>query len=1062
MIVSPEEERLYLRKVDRRLRELKERVYADLTPIEDIRIRLTRRCEPAAEAVKAPGFRKVRVGRRWGNPWQTAWFLFTFTVPKKLTGRPVLALLEPGGEAVAFLDGQPLHGLDANRSEILLPQGVVPRGRPLTLAVEAGANDAFGRFREPRVLSRADLATVIPEMRAYWYDASVLVELAKELPADSTRRAQIIEVVNQSVDVFDYDEHDPETLAVLAAQAWKVLEPVLRRPSSASEQHFVMQGHAHIDVAWLWPLWETVRKCARTFSTVDALMDEFPDYVFGQSQAQLYAYTKEHYPELYERIRRRIAEGRWEVTGGTWVEMDCNIPSGESLIRQAIYGRRFFREEFGVEPEIAWLPDVFGYPACLPQIFMKSGLRYFLTQKMSWNQFDRIPYNTFRWRGIDGTEILTHFPPTNTYNGRLTPQQMLEGARNFSQKGICREQLYLFGFGDGGGGPTRQMLEYAKRTKSLEGLPSSEQGRAHGFFARATEECQRLPVWDDELYGEFHRGTYTTQARTKRNNRKAELLYREAELWSAVATNLRVWPGRSRPAGAQEHAGRPGWSFPTTEMRRGWELILLNQFHDVLPGSSIAEVYKDSARQYEEVLAIGERSRCGALTALAKHVDTGELERPFAVFNSLSWARTGVVSIDAPRGRGPYEVVTSAGEAVPTQLVRTGRKRQLLFQAPDVPSMGYATFDVRRGTSQMAGASDLRVSTRKLENGSLRVRLNGAGHITSIYDKRARREVLSPGARGNQLQLFEDKPVANDGWDVDLFYEDKPPRILKATSVRVTAKGPEKASLRMTYGTRAGSAVVQEVALYAGQAMVVFNTQVDWHETDKMLKAAFPVAVRSRRATYEIQFGHVDRPTHRTTSWDRAKFEVPAHRWADLSEGGYGVALVNDCKYGYDIKDSCMRLTLLRAPTSPDPTADRGQHEFAYALYPHQARGLSPLPGQTGVVRRGYEFNVPLAAKALPTGAGKLGPSYSFFSLSVDHVVLDTVKPAEDGEGIILRLYEAHGGRGPVRLDFGLEVREVRECDCLERSVRSVEIRGNGFTFDVTPFEIKTFRLLFG
>lgn len=1039
MIGSPQEENLYLRKIDRRLRELKQRIYTDVRPVERIRMRLIRRCESVAEAVKGKGFRKVRIGRRWGGPWQTAWFLFTFTVPKGWAGKPVVALLEPGGEAVAFLDGEPLQGLDSNRNEIVLPESVVGSGRRITLAVEAGANDAFGRFQEPRALKRADIAIVVPEMRAYCYDAVVLIDLAKELPADSTRRAHIIEAVNESVDVFDYDERDPKALAVLAARARKVLEPVLERPSSASEQHFVMQGHAHIDVAWLWPLWETVRKCARTFSTVDKYMDEFPDYVFGQSQAQLYAYTKERYPGLYERIRERIAEGRWEVTGATWVEMDCQIPSGESLIRQVMFGRRFFKEEFGVEPEIAWLPDVFGYPACLPQIFIKSGLNCFLTQKMSWNQFNRIPYNTFRWRGIDGSEILTHFPPTETYNGRLTPAQMLAGARNFAQKGVCREQLYLFGFGDGGGGPTKQMLQYARRVKSLEGLPSSQQGKAHDFFARALSDWDKLPVWDDELYNEFHRGTYTTQAHTKRSNRKSEFLYRDAELWGALAENL-------------------GWSYPREEMTRGWELILLNQFHDVLPGSSINEVYRDSARQFVEVMDMGERTRTGALTELTKGISASGLEHPIAVFNSLSWARTGPVVIDAPRGGRPWTVTTADGKPLATQAVRGGRRSRLLFQAPDVPSAGYATFDVRGTTSRAAVASDLQVGKRKLENERLRVRLNAAGQITSIYDKRAGREVLAEDGMGNQLQLFEDKPVTTDAWDIDIFYADKAPVVLKASSVTVTAQGPVKASLEMTYETRAGSRIVQEVALYAGEPMLVFKTRVDWHETDKMLKAAFPVAVHSRRATYEIQFGHIDRPTHWSTSWDKAKFEVPAHRWADLSEAGYGVALLNDCKYGYDIKSNVMRLTLLRAPTTPDPEADRGEHEFAYALYPHTGDLR-----QAQVVRAGYELNVPLTSARLPAdGKGGLGPSHSFFSLDCGDVILETVKPAEDGKGMVVRVYEAQGGRGSVTLRFGFDAREVSECDCLERPIGRVAVKGDAITFDVRPFEIKTFRILRG
>ncbi|MCK4298680.1 MAG: alpha-mannosidase, partial [Planctomycetes bacterium] len=443
-------------------------------------------------------------------------------------------------------------------------------------------------------------------------------------------------------------------------------------------------------------------------------------------------------------------------------------------------------------------------------------------------------------------------------------------------------------------------------------------------------------------------------------------------------------------------------------------------------------------------------------TELTRGISASGLERPIVVFNSLSWARTGPVVIDAPRGRRPWTVTTADGKPLATQAVREGRRSRLLFQAPDVPSMGYVTFDVRGTTSRAAVASDLQVGKRKLENERLRVSLNAAGQITSIHDKRAGREVLAEGGMGNQLQLFEDKPVTTDAWDIDIYYLDKAPVVLKASSVTVTAQGPVKASLEMTYETRAGSRIVQEVALYAGEPMLVFNTQVDWHETDKMLKAAFPVAVHSRRATYEIQFGHIDRPTHWSTSWDKAKFEVPAHRWADLSEAGYGVALLNDCKYGYDIKDNVMRLTLLRAPTTPDPEADRGEHEFEYALYPHQGDLQA-----AEVVRRGYEFNVPLLMASVPgDGPGDLPASHSFFSLDSDRVVLDTVKPAEDGKGLVTRLYEAHGGRGVVTLNFGFDVTEGCECDCLERPIGPVAVKGNALTFSVTPFEIKTFRVV--
>ena len=609
-------------------------------------------------------------------------------------------------------------------------------------------------------------------------------------------------------------------------------------------------GHAHLDTAWLWPLRETVRKCARTFATAVSLMDEYPEYRFACSQAVHLAWTKEHYPDLFERIRIKVATGQFEPTGSMWVEPDCNLPGGESLVRQLVYGKRFFLDEFGIETRDAWLPDVFGFTAALPQIFRRAGVEWFLTQKLSWNQYNVMPHHSFQWEGIDGSRVFAHFPPADTYGGNMTVDELRKGVDRFLDHGIASRSLYPFGHGDGGGGPTAEMLEAARRMGDLDGVPPVVIEGPRAFFEAAAGEAADWPVWVGELYLELHRGTYTTHADVKLGNRQGELALREAELWAATLL--------------------PAAEYPGAELEDSWKTLLLHQFHDILPGSGIHWVYEDSARDHAAVLDDATDVVDRAVTALVDTVDTTGHVQPVVVLNATAHDRSGLLEID--------------GEAV--ALV-------------DVPACGYAVHDLASPLPERETPA-LSAGTDHLENERLRLELDGDGLLTSVYDKVAGREALAPGARANLFQLHPDRPNFFDAWDVDRFAFDTVEELTGLDSIEVVESSPLRVALRVTrsFGS---SRVTQRISLATGSSRIDFATEVDWHESHRFLKVAFPVAVHSPRATYEIQFGHLERPTHENTSWDLARFEVSAQQWADLSEGDYGVALLNDCKYGYDV-----------------------------------------------------------------------------------------------------------------------------------------------------------------
>ncbi|HPL26957.1 MAG TPA: alpha-mannosidase [Anaerolineae bacterium] len=1030
-------------KLDRRIRELQAAVYEPRLALADWRFHNGRLDGGAAVDLDDSAWPEIRLGDRWGEAGRYAWFRRRVRIPTEWAGRPVCLFLSLHAyvphvvedalltsESLVYIDGVPVQGIDRHHREVLLTD-CARGGEEFLVAIEAFAGMNPGL----RTFAVADLAGIDRDTEALYFDARAAFEAARLLDENSPAQPALLNALNEAF--LQLEPRQPRGSAWRASltRARDHLRARLAAYDDGAQPSIVAAGHAHIDVAWLWPLSVTRGKAARTFATVLKLMEQYPEYRFTQSQPQLYRFVQEDHPSLYARIAERVRQGRWEPTGGMWVEADTNVPSGESLVRQFLFGKRFFRREFGVDNDILWLPDVFGYSAALPQIMAGCGIRYFSTTKMSWNEVNRFPYDTFWWQGIDGTRLLTHYVTgpggglwSYTYNGDTDPKSLLGAWKHYAQKGLNDELLISFGHGDGGGGPTKEMLESASRMADFPGIPHCRLGTVHEFFQRLEARGAAWPRWSGELYLEFHRGTYTTQARNKRANRKSEFLYHEAEFLAALAHRL----------------GEP---YPHAALNAGWELILLNQFHDILPGSSIAPVYADCAQQYARIRELGQGVRSHALTAIAAAVDVPGPERAVLIYNPLSWARDDVAVVDLGAG-GPYRLLDDAGREAPAQPLGDGR---WLVDVQGVPAYGYASYSIHEGRCD--GATSLRASERELENGFFRLTLNERGEIAGLYDTLRRREVLAPGRVANEWQAFDDRPrTVFDAWDLNHDYEETRYPIEGAASVRVIECGPVRAGVEVRRPLLS-SALVQRIYIYERIPRIDFETEIEWREKHVLLKVAFPVHVHAERATFDIQFGNLERPTHRNTSWDAARFEVPAHKWADLSEGDYGVSLLNDCKYGCDVHDDVLRLTVLRSPAYPDAHADEGPQRLTYALYLHGG------DWRLGTVQQAYALNAPLGAVVAEPHAGRLPRRWSLVESSRENVVVETVKVAEDTDELVIRLYECYNQRGPVTLRFGAPIASAAACNFIEDGAEPLPFGGDALTLDIAPYQIRTVKV---
>ncbi|MFD7943522.1 alpha-mannosidase [Streptomyces sp. NPDC059744] len=991
---------------------------------------------PVAEAMKGT-YEPFTTGTEWGSPWSTSWFRLEGTVPEAWAGRHVEVVVDPGfsGQGPGFqaegmlydAEGVPLKGIHPHNRHLTVSASAAG-GEPVSLLLEAAANPAVLEHGfEPTPLgdiltagdrplyrfASADLAVLDEEVWHLVLDIEVLSELMHELPADRSRRHEILRALERMLDALDL--HD---VAGTAAAGRAELAGALSRPASASAHRISAAGHAHIDSAWLWPLRETVRKASRTFANVTALAQDYPELVFACSQAQQYAWVRDHQPHIWERIKRAVADGQWAPVGSMWVESDANMPGGEALARQIVHGKRFFEQELGVETQEIWLPDSFGYTAAFPQLARLAGVKWFLTQKLSWNQTNKMPHHTFWWEGIDGTRVFTHFPPVDTYNANFHARQLAHAEKNFADKGRATRSLVPFGWGDGGGGPTREMLEKARRLRDLEGSPRVEIEKPSAFFAAAEEEyAEQAPVWSGELYLELHRATYTTQAKTKQGNRRSEHLLREAELW-ATAAALRA----------------PGYAYPYETLDREWKTVLLHQFHDILPGSSIAWVHREARDTYEQV-----RAELADLVAEAV-TELGAADGLVAL-NSSPYDRSQVIELDAEASA----VLPSGAQVQPLDEWRTA-----VFARS--PGLGAGLLDGSAVPEREAVTSRTADDGFVLDNGLLRVTVDRDGLIAAVRDLDAHREVIAPGHRANLLQLHPDHPNHWDAWDIDRHYRRSRTDLTDAESVELVEEGPLRTAVRVvrTFGR---SRIVQEIRLAAGSRQVDIETEVDWQESEKVLKAAFPLDVHAERSTAEIQFGHVHRATHDNTGWDAARFEICAHRWLRVAEPGYGIAVLNDSTYGHDVTRTphesglatTVRLTLLRAPHSPDPETDLGTHRFRYAL--------APGAEVTDAVRAGLALNLPLRAAVAPVVP-------SLITTGHPAVTVESVKLAEDRSGdVIVRLYESAGGRAMTTLQVGFPVAQAQITDLLERPLHEATADEHGLVVALRPFQILTLRL---
>jgi len=852
-------------------------------------------------------------------------------------------------------------------------------------------------------------------------------------------RYGLLSTLNEAFIALDTrDPLDCNTVYGSVQSATHVLKAGIEKSGAPLEVVIHATGHAHIDIAWLWTLGQTRRKTERTFHNAIRLMEQFPDYHFTQSQPQLYQFIKEDQPELFNAIKQKIQEGRWEPIGGMWVEADCNLSGAESLARQFLLGRTFFRQHFGKDTEtpVLWLPDVFGYAWALPQLIQQAGLKYFMTIKIGWSQYNRLPYDTFMWQGIDGTQILTHFSTVkefgseyaSTYNSMANAKEALGTWQNFQQKELQKDLLMAYGFGDGGGGPTREMLENIAVMKHFPGLPQVKQSSAKNFFEAIAPltESKMMPVWNGELYLEYHRGTYTTQARNKRANRKSEFLMHDAEFIATYASLL------------------TGYQYPITEFQNAWRTVCLNQFHDIIPGSSIGPVYEESQQQYAQLTQDVTRLRDEALQVMADQLDADVI-----IVNATSFTQRGVVFLP---GDSSWQRFTRDGELIPVQQADSGLWVDAGEMAPYSVISLRATVDSRPSTT-VHGPS----STVLLENDFLLVEFNIEGDITRIFDKQANREVLAPNSIANQIQAFEDRPKSWDAWDIEIFYDDKMWLAEPASSIRIIEYGELRQAIEVKRRIL-NSEYIQRISLNHNSPRLDFDTHIDWKDRHTMLKVAFPVEVLAPQATYEIQWGNVQRPTHRNTSWDWARFETCAQKWVDLSEGNYGVSLLNDCKYGHDIHDNVMRITLLRSPTMPDPMADFGEHDFKYSLYPHSGSWNEETQ------REAYLLNDPIIVyqrKDERRNKSLISNLQSLVSVSSPNAIIETIKRAEDGDGIIVRLYESQRKRGPVQCQFGRAVESAWTTNLLEDNESALSVDQDSVQLNLRPYQIVTLRVKF-
>jgi alpha-mannosidase len=1000
--------------------KIKNNIYNNVAPLN---IKAWCSKEPLVFAEKKQGKEKsFTVGQSWGDLFDCAWFNFTGTIPQDCAGKHVVLIIDVNGELCVFdNEGTPIRGLTSVNC-IWTTENVTPVKRVLQITpaakggeeinvwADGGCNDLLGTIHENGTIKEAFIATCENNTRDLFFDFEVLHDLLGVLPKDSIRYSQLLNSLNDVVILLR--NFTPKNIQ----KARDILKPQLAKKNGDTALRITAIGHSHMDLAWLWPIRETIRKGARTFATALELMDRYPDYIFCASQPQLFQWMKDYYPGLYQKIKTKVKEGRIDPVGGMWVESDTNVPSGESLVRQVLYGKQFFKQEFGIEINNLFLPDVFGYSAAIPQILKKSDIDFFTTQKLSWNLLNDFPHHSFLWQGIDGSQVISHMLAEGTYNSASAPHSVIQIDENFKNKDVSEHALLLYGIGDGGGGPSAEHLERLDRMKNLNGISPVVQEKAELFFGNIKKEADKFPIWMGELYLERHQGTLTTHARNKWFNRKCEIAFKELEMISCW--NNLLW----------------GEAYPSEKLLVAWQEVLLYQFHDILPGSSIKRVYDECVPRYETIYQDMKNQLQTGLDKIAERIDTSKIENPFIVFNTLNWQREQWLKLEND-----------------------------WFKA-SVPSLGYVAVDSKKQTPP---EHNIKANKDLLENDVIKIEFAENGAISSVWDKSAQRELLMPDSLGNVLAVYFDE---GDAWDMPLDYAETNPRTMELVDAAAQIDGPQgfiTQKYKLGYST-----LEQKISIAQGSKRIDFVTKATWRETASMLRTSFPVDIHAEMATYEIQFGYVQRPTHNNTSWDLAKQEVPTQKWADLSESNYGIALLNDSKYGYKIKNNVIDLDLIRSAPFPGPVlvrdenvkpgeahggfTDQCDHTFTYSLFPH----LDSF-SESGVIQNAYELNNPLYQLKADIKKGELPAEQSFLKLDKSNIIVEAIKKAEDSDDIVIRMFEAYRAKTSTTLKFVWPLKKAFNVNLMEQHPEELAVNGNKVTVNFKPFEVKTVKVGF-
>ncbi len=967
---------------------------------------------------------EISLGDHWKARYDCARIFKTkVALPESFKDKKIYLKLDFGGETLVRINGVLANSVSSRENSGWVARetvNILPRflkfGEEMDIELEACVDSAafcdaaMAGSKECEYTLKEAQFCVVDEICEKYYLNCVTAWDALQYIKDEFIRESVYKVLDDSIHMVDFDFEEEQTRKSIA-EACEYFDKKLSEIPYTANSEVIMDGHSHIDIAWLWRIQESERKCARTYINNIALMDVYPEFTFTQSQAIVYDMIKKNYPDIYERIKEKVKNGQWNIVGNTWVECDTNIASGESMIRQLLYGREFFLNDFGVSSDTYWLPDCFGFSHALPQIIKKSGMKYFITTKLRSQDTNRFPHTLFKWKGHDGSQILA-LNQRSHYQGDYDAAQITEASYANDLKGVIKTGFSMFGYGDGGGGTTYRMLENAKRFKNFPGLPATRMGHPQEYFAEAEKVCDELPIYNDELYYENHRGTYTSQAFIKKGNRQSEFLLTRIEMAKTF-----------------------GGGYDVKDLKAMWLKLLTNQFHDILPGTSIHEAMEDCRVAFNELLADANKEYSASLEKLTNKITT--TADGVVVYNLLSQKNTSAVTI---KGNKTVDAVSRSFEKDGESYTE--------FIADDIPAMGYKFYPY----ADCKTADNVKIGNGIIENEILKVSYDENGNLISVYDKENNRETLTD--KGNVISVFIDKCVHETAWNLEQNYEKKKWVLEKAESVEITESSPVRAVLKVIRKFNK-STISQNIILYKNSRQLLFETEVDWQERDKVMKAAFPVNVLNTEATFEAAHGAIKRPTHRNSSFDAARFEQCAHKWADLSEGDYGVSILNDCKYGYDVLNSVMRITLLRAPTTPDRFGDLGYHKFTYAFYPHAGTW------QTGeTVKEAFKLNVPLKAVEVNENNGTLPEIYSFISCDNEDVIIDAVKAAQDGNGTIIRLYQSRRVRGERTLTINLPFTKIYECNLMEAEDKEISADGNILKFNITPFEVKTYRIV--